>query len=326
MIDRRTLLRGFLGAASPLSAWACISEPAARVCARGALEARYCDEDGDLLADLATDPAEVRDPATLVFAYTPVEDPAQYRQVWDGFLRHLAETTERRVRFYPVQSNAAQIEAMRAGRLHVAGFNTGSTPLAVNCGGFRPLRVMADADGRFGYEMEIIVRADSPWQAVSELRGRTFAFVSPSSNSGYKAPMALLRSRHGMDTERDLVARFSGRHDNSVLGVVYGDWDAAAVANVVLRRMIDRGLVDGSSLRTIDRSPTFPTTAYGVSHRLPTRLVQAVDRAFATFPWAGSALAHEFREMAGFVPIDYARDWAVVREVDRAMGVEWTCR
>jgi phosphonate transport system substrate-binding protein len=62
----------------------------------------------------------------------------------------------KKVQFFPVQSNAAQIEAMRAGRLHVAGFNTGSNPIAVACAGFKPFATMASADNTFGYEMEII--------------------------------------------------------------------------------------------------------------------------------------------------------------------------
>ena len=95
-----------------------------------ALDARFKDADGDMVADT---PSETIDPPVLIFAYTPVEDPAVYAKVWDGFLAHLAKTTGKRVQFFPVQSNAAQIEAMRAGRLHVAAFNTGSTPLAVNC-------------------------------------------------------------------------------------------------------------------------------------------------------------------------------------------------
>ncbi|MFQ3231410.1 MAG: phosphonate transport system substrate-binding protein, partial [Reinekea sp.] len=68
----------------------------------------------------------------------------------------MEDVTGKKVQFYPVQSNAAQIEAMRAGRLHVAGFNTGSNPLAVACAGFRPFTMMSAEDGSFGYEMEII--------------------------------------------------------------------------------------------------------------------------------------------------------------------------
>jgi phosphonate transport system substrate-binding protein len=120
------------------------------------LHQRYTDADGDLIADIPTDPSQWVDPDTLIFAYTPVEDPAVYAEVWAGFLDHMSEVTGKKVQFFPVQSNAAQIEAMRAGRLHVAGFNTGSNPLAVACAGFRPFAMMAAADGSFGYEMEII--------------------------------------------------------------------------------------------------------------------------------------------------------------------------
>jgi hypothetical protein len=60
------------------------------------------------------------------------------------------------VQFFPVQSNAAQLEAMRAGRLHIAAVNTGGNPIAVACAGFRPFAMMAAEDGSFGYEMEII--------------------------------------------------------------------------------------------------------------------------------------------------------------------------
>ena len=65
-------------------------------------------------------------PSTLIFAYTPVEDPAVYAKVWDGFIKHLEKVTGKKVVFFPVQSNAAEIEAMRSGRLHVAGVNTGA--------------------------------------------------------------------------------------------------------------------------------------------------------------------------------------------------------
>src|SRR5690606_15715077 len=146
----RTFVKRGLGLAAALVFAAVSLSPAF------ALDPRYKDEDGDLVADIPTDPSQLIDPPVLIFAYTPVEDPAVYAKVWDGFLKHMAKVTGKRVQFFPVQSNAAQIEAMRAGRLHVAGFNTGSTPLAVACAGFRPFTMMASADDSYGYEMEII--------------------------------------------------------------------------------------------------------------------------------------------------------------------------
>ncbi|MEM7025601.1 MAG: phosphate/phosphite/phosphonate ABC transporter substrate-binding protein, partial [Pseudomonadota bacterium] len=176
---------------------------AAQDCPRGDLDARYCDADGDMVADTPTDPAQLVDPDTLIFAYTPVEDPAVYREAWADFTDHMAEVTGKEVMFFPVQSNAAQIEAMRSGRLHVSGFNTGSNPLAVNCAGFVPFTMMAAPDGSFGYEMEIITHPDSGIESVEDIKGKTLAFTSPTSNSGFKAPSALLKAEFNMVQDTD---------------------------------------------------------------------------------------------------------------------------
>src|SRR5262245_56863248 len=98
----------------------------AQHCPRGELDKAYCDRHGELVDDAPTDAKQLVNPSTLIFSYTPVEDPAVYTKVWDGFIRHLEKVTGKKVQFFPVQSNAAEIEAMRSGRLHIAGFNTGS--------------------------------------------------------------------------------------------------------------------------------------------------------------------------------------------------------
>jgi phosphonate transport system substrate-binding protein len=132
---------------------ASVGAPRAQDCPRGDLDKAYCDRDGDFVADAPADPKQLVNPSTLIFAYTPVEDPAVYAKAWDGFVKYMEQTTGKKVVFFPVQSNAAEIEAMRSGRLHVAGFNTGSNPIAVNCAGFVPFAMMGTKDGQFGYEM-----------------------------------------------------------------------------------------------------------------------------------------------------------------------------
>jgi phosphonate transport system substrate-binding protein len=301
---------------------------AQEACPRGALDARFCDRDGDLVADAPTDPRQVVDPAILVFAYTPVEDPAVYAAVWDGFLKHMEKATGKRVQFFPVQSNAAQIEAMRAGRLHVAGFNTGSNPLAVNCAGFVPFAMMARADGSFGYEMEIITHPGSGIAKPEDLRGKTLAFTTETSNSGYKAPSSLLKAEFGMEPGRDYKPVFSGKHDNSILGVANRDYPAASIANSVMKRMIARGVVRPEQLASIYRSQTFPTTGYGHVYNLKPTLAAAVRDAFFSFPWEGSDLAREFGKSgeARFVPITYRAHWEVIRKIDAAAGASYACK
>lgn len=302
----------------------------AQECPRGDLDQRFCDRDGDLVADTPTDQKQWVNPSVLVFAYTPVEDPEVYRKVYDGFLAHISKLTGKRVQFFPVQSNAAQIEAMRAGRLHVAGYNTGATPLAVNCAGFVPFAMMASKDGRFGYNMEIIVQADGPIKSLADIKGKTMAFTSPTSNSGFKAPSALLKTEAGLEAEKDFKPAFSGKHDNSILGVANKDYDAAAIANSVLSRMLARNAVDRAKLRTIYRSQPFPTTAYGLAHNLHPDLQKKVREAFFSFPWEGSELLKEYEKseppQERYIPITYKEQWDVVRKIDKASNVSYACK
>jgi phosphonate transport system substrate-binding protein len=298
----------------------------AQDCPRGDLDKAYCDRDGDLVADAPTDPKQLINPATLVFAYTPVEDPAVYAKAWEGFIKYMEEKTGKKVVFFPVQSNAAEIEAMRSGRLHVAGFNTGSNPIAVNCAGLVPFAIMGNASCQFGYEMEIIVPADSPIKAPADLKGKKVAFTEPTSNSGYKAPSAILKADFNLESGRDFTAVFSGKHDNSVIGIANKDYDAAAIANEVMFRMFERKVVDRAKIRSIYKSETFPTTGYGYVYNLDPVLVEKIKQAFFTFPWEGSALKAEFKNEDRFVPIDYKKDWSIIRKIDAANGVKYTCK
>ncbi len=295
-----------------------------------ALDARFTDANGDLIADAPTDTKQLVDPPVLIFAYTPVEDPAVYAKVWDGFLQHLARTTGKRVQFFPVQSNAAQIEAMRAGRLHVAGFNTGATPLAVSCSGFVPFTMMAANSGAYGYQMEIISHPGSGIDKPDDIKGKKMAFTAETSNSGYKAPAALLREEFKLEVGKDYQAVFSGKHDNSILGVANKDYPAAAIASTVLNRMLARNVIKREQLVSIYKSKPFPTTAYGHAHNLKPELAAKVRDAFATFQWEGSALLNEFKNSdppgQKFMPITYRENWAVVRQVDEALGVKYACK
>jgi phosphonate transport system substrate-binding protein len=301
--------------------------PIATVTHASDLAGRYTDTNGDMVADAPTDEKQWADPSTLIFAYTPLEDPSVYAKVWDGFLQHMEKVTGKKVRFFPVQSNAAQIEAMRAGRLHIAGFNTGSVPLGVNCAGFVPFTMMADEKGDYGYQMEIITYPGSGIDDVAGLKGHTLAFTSPTSNSGFKAPSALLKSEFNLEADKDFKTAFSGKHDNSIMGVVNHDYDAAAVANSVLHQMQARDVVKQDQYKTLYTSQTFPTTAYGYVYNLKPELAAKVREGFETFEWKGSELEAEFKNsgQAQFIPITYKQHWEVVRKIDQAMGVSYQC-
>lgn len=300
----------FMLAAAPVAAQDCPN--------RGDLDDIYCDADGDLVADPPTDASELRDPGTLVFAYTPVEDPAVYANIFGDFVDYLKECTERDVVYFNVQSNAAQIEAMRSGRLHVGGFSTGPTGFAVNLAGAVPFAVKGDEADWQGYNLIVVVHKDSEFQELADLAGGRVAHVSQSSNSGNLAPRALFPGE-GLTPDEDYEPQFSGGHDNSIMGVNSGDYDAAAVASDVFERMARRGQISEDDFRVIYRSEKFPTSSFAYDSRLAPEIRDTLLNCFLDYRFTED-MQREFDGADRFYPVTYKDQWAVVRDVAEASG------
>ena len=185
--------------------------------------------------------------------------------------------------------------------------------------------MMASADNSFGYEMEIIVPADSPIKS-RRFKGQKIAFTDATSNSGFKAPSAILKADFKLESQARLRA-----------GVL-------RQARQLDPRRGQQGLRGGGDrqfgdepddrpqgvrqdeVRSIYKSQTFPTTGYGHAYNLDPKLVEKIKEAFFTFPWEGSALEAEFKKEDKFIPIAYKEDWAVMRKIDEATGVKYTCK
>lgn len=288
---------------------------------RGQLDALYCDDDGDLVADAPKDAKRWRNPATLVFAYTPVEDPAVYQNIFKPFTDYLGQCTAKRVVYYPVQSNSAEIEAMRSGRLHVAGFSTGPTGFAVNMAGAVPFAAKGTENGPHGYHLLAIVKKDSPYQKLADLKGKRVAHTSPASNSGNLAPRVLF-PEHGLKPDEDYKPLMSGGHDKSALGVASGDYDMAPVASDVFERMVTRGSIKGDDFRILYKSPVFPTSSFAYAHDLKPELAAKIKECFLAFRFTPE-MTKEFNGDDRFFSITYRETWAVVREVAEKSGTPY---
>ena len=285
---------------------------------RGELDTLYCDENRDLVADLPVDPKKWKNPSTIVFTYTPVEDPAVYENIFKPFTTHLAACLNKKVVFYQVQSNAAEIEAMRSGRLHVGGFSTGPTAFAVNLAGAVPFGIKGTEKDFQGYNLIVVVKASSPYQKLSDLKGKKVAHTAPSSNSGHLAPLALF-PKEGLAPDKDYKVLFSGKHDQSILGVASGDYDAGAVASDVFHRMAVRGQIKESDFRIIYRSQKFPTSSFAYAHDLDPKLVDKMLGCFYDYRFTPE-MQKAFDGADRFFPINYKTTWEVVREVAKGSG------
>jgi phosphonate transport system substrate-binding protein len=288
---------------------------------RGQLDTIYCDANNDLVADTPTDPARQRDPSALVFAWSPTENPAVYKSIYEPIMTHLGTCTGKRIVFFNVQSNSAQIEAQRAGRMHIALYATGAVGFAVNMAGGVPFIGMGNAQGIGGYQVYAIVKADSPYQKLADLKGKKVAHVSPSSNSGNLAPRVYF-AEQGLKTDEDYKPLMSGGHDKSIIGVGLGDYDAAGVASDIFERMTARGQVKAENYRIIWKSQIFPTTGFVMSHDLKPDLQKKITDCMVSYTFSDE-IKKEYAGMDRFVPISYKDTWKPIREVAERSGTPY---
>lgn len=297
---------------------ACVPAWALETCKhRGNLDPLYCDEDLDLTADVPKDPAKFRNPASLLLSYSPQEDTATYEKLWAPYVDHMARCSGRKARLFQVQSSAAVVEAFRSGRIQFSMLATGDTPFAVNVAGAVPYAGIGsrtgNVDSLLRYHVVVLVKNDSPYRKLADLAGKRVAHTAPSSLSGNMAPRALFTAE-GLTPDKDYKVIYSGKHDNSITGVLRGDYDAAAVADDVLDRMLTRGIVKPNEYRLIYRSKPFPSGSMVLAHDLEPALAKTIRECTLSYRFSPE-LIQAFQGSDRYVPLDYKHDFEGVREV-----------
>ena len=285
------------------------------------LDERFVDENGDLLADTPKEAKELLDPEVIQFA-TLDRDLDKANDNWKEFFAHFQKVTGKKIELVETPSTASGMaEDLRDGKLHLASFSTGAVPIGVNQGGFIPICVMADKDGKFEYQMEILVRKSSAVKNLADLKGKTIQLTSISSLSSFKAPLVTLWREQKFLPGRDYNYTITRGQEDSILGVAKGDYEIVAVANDLLARVVAREKLSTDSYRCIYKSPSYPPACFGHSHRLKPELAAKVREAFLSFDWKGTGLEKAFgpANQYKFVAVDYKKDWESVRAVDAAI-------
>ena len=288
-------------------------------------EPRY----GQPVAETPDDESEWLDPDTLEFSLTPTEDPTVYEETLRPLLDNIAEETGKEVNYASLDSYAAQVEAMRSERLHLAGFSTGAVPYAVNIADAVPFSVQIDGSGEngsFGYRLFLITQLDNPdigsLEALAGDPMENVAHADPSSNSGNLAPRALF-ANEGVVPGEDYEVSYSGGHQQSSLGVANGDYEAAPVCSTCIARVARDDQLDPSQLKVVYASEPFPTTAFSYVNTLHPDIQEGVRRAFLEYDYQGTSIAEEFEGRGTWVEIDYATVWDIILQIQESLEVEY---
>lgn len=283
-------------------------------------EPRY----GDPVQEPPSDDSEFINPDTITFSLAPTEDPAVYQDTMQPLLDNIAEETGKSVEFFPLNSYAAQVEAMRSERLHVGGFSTGTVPFAVNLAGAVPFSIQVSDDGDFGYRLWAITQAGNDQiNSIEDFAGKTIAHTEPTSNSGNLAPRAIFQDRFGINPGEDYEVTYSGGHQQSALGVANGDYPAAPVCSTCYARVADAGQLDPSQIKCVFASRPFPTTGFCYRYNLAPELREGVKRAFLDYDYSDTSIAEQFEGRGKWIEIDYATAWDIILTIQEQNEVEY---
>ncbi|MES2666521.1 MAG: phosphonate ABC transporter substrate-binding protein [Pseudomonadota bacterium] len=136
-------------------------------------------------------------------------------------------------------------------------------------------------DDSTGYYAIGFARADSGITTVEGAKGKTFAFGEPNSTSGYLVPAAEMIGLYGPLEQFFSEVKFSGGHEQTIVGVSNGDFDAGVTwadgignwedgyNSGAFRKAADAGLVDMNNLVEIWRSKLIPEGPMVVRAALP---------------------------------------------------------
>jgi phosphonate transport system substrate-binding protein len=79
------------------------------------------------------------------------------------------------------------------------------------------------------YQSYLIVHKDSPFRTIEDLKGKTFAFTDPDSNSGSLVPRYWLKQLNTRPEDFFRSITYTYSHDNAIMAVAKQLVDAAAV-------------------------------------------------------------------------------------------------
>lgn len=138
-----------------------------------------------------------------------------------------------------------------------------------------------NVDGSTGYYSIAFARKDSGITSLEDAKGKVFAFAEPNSTSGYLVPAAELTEKYGELKQYFGEVKFSGGHEQTIVGVANGDFAAGVswadglgnwedgYTSGAFRKAADAGLVDMNDLVELWKSKPIPEGPMVVRAALP---------------------------------------------------------
>lgn len=220
------------------------------------------------------------------------------------------------------------IEAMKAGKLDVLLVSPMSYYQAKKVAGAEPL-VTTTSMGAEPYRTVFIVnKDDKETQSLRDLKGKTFAFVDPASSSGYMFPKSKLVNELALDPDQlenpdyfFKTVAYSGKHDSSIMGVIKGDYEAAAVAGQIIPQLAEAGVIKEDDVRIIGETDVIPNACFVIRADLPQETKDKIKDFYLSYD-----NEEYFETMYGSKDVRFVEakdeDYDVVKEMVDTLNIE----
>ena len=208
----------------------------------------------------------------------PDEAPTELQRKFEPLGKYLEKQIGMKVEFIPVTDYAAVVESLASRRLDMAwlgGFTFVQTKLRTS-GKAIPI-IQREEDTAF---ISRFITAQPDIKSLADLKGKTFAFGSPSSTSGHLMPRFFLMES-GIDPEKDFKRiAFSGAHDATAAFVASGRVDAGVLNASVWDKLIEQKKIDPAKVRVFATTPPYFDYNWTVRGDLDPALVKKLTDAF----------------------------------------------
>ena len=269
-----------------------------------------------------SDSSEYIDPDPIEMTFVPDEDPAALERAMEPLMDQIEEYTDRSVRYVPLDSYAAMVEAMRNERLHFARMSAGNMPYAANLAGAIPIAHIM-ADDYYGNAFWMVTHRDNDdINTVYDLEGIEVTHADPGSGSGNLEPRVFIEDDARLVAEEDYDIDFSGGHDTSLRGIEQGDYDVGPCGGPTFANMVDQGEIDPENFKVIYMGPVMPRGPMAHIYNLDPEIVDGITKALLDHDYHGTAMEEEL-SYNNFVEVDYYTTYDPVLQVHEALGEEY---
>jgi len=208
-----------------------------------------------------------------IFSIHPLHNPTRLHDVFGPVLSYLSKNIDNaEFQLEASRNYASYDEKLYAGKSHFSLPNPYQTINSLKHG-YRVFGKMGDDENFRGI---ILVRKDSNFKTVADLKGKAVSFPAPTALAATMLPQYYLKT-HGLDVMNDIDNRYVGSQESSIMNVYLGNVAAGATWPPPWNALKKERPELAENLEVKWQTQSLPNNGLVVRNDVPAELVEQVS-------------------------------------------------